>query len=50
MTPLKKGFYPVKLELLRKKGGDNVILIYNTPATGGNFAPLLPQTLYGGVK
>ncbi|MDN3584584.1 alpha/beta hydrolase-fold protein [Mucilaginibacter flavus] len=50
MASLKKGFYPVQLELLRKTGGDGFVLIYNMPETGGNFVPIFPPALYGGGR
>jgi len=51
LVPLKKGFYPIRIEYFQKDGGSALQLVYLTPSTmaGKNPAPI-PLTLEYGSR
>lgn len=46
IVPLEKGYYPMRVEVKPKNKTAEIVLLYNTPASGGNGLGLLSDLLY----
>jgi predicted alpha/beta superfamily hydrolase len=46
IVPLEKGYYPMRIEIKPKNKVEDVVLLYNTPSSGGNGVGLLTDLLY----
>jgi predicted alpha/beta superfamily hydrolase len=46
IVPLEVGYYPVHIEVRAQNKGEEAVLLYNTPSSGGNGVGLLSELLY----